>query len=438
MHRSVRILVIAAAAAAAACASPAEEATTSLPSFEAFRAGVPHERSLGRYLVEGDVLVDENELREYYLGQIQRMAAATSRVESRGVERTSQPLILKNAGGVDSKWDGNQKLNLTYCVSHATFGLRYIGFVTALNGAVAAWENAANVDFRHLGTHDDNCTASNNAVLFNVDRFQFSNPRAAASAFFPGDPRSIRQLLVSDAGLDSGFLQAILTHELGHILGFLHETGRQTTSLTADCGWETPHWRPLTNFDANSIMQCSRGPDLAMTSADRNAVGCLYGQPPGRLPNTSCGSNGGLLYEGIEYRSHVQNLGWLPRVRNDDISGTVGLGLRVEAMNIRLVHVVPDLGVCYSAHVAGMGWQPEVCNDGLAGTTGQSRAVEAVRIRLVNAAPDCSVTYQAHVAGIGWLNPVSNNAVAGTTGESRQLEALKVRVSPACLGLFPF
>ena len=70
-------------------------------------------------------------------------------------------------------------------------------------------------------------------------------------------------------------------------------------------------------------------------------------------------------------------------VKNDEISGTTGQSLRVEAVQIKLVKKDLGLGPEYSAHVQSYGWMDWVKNGEIAGTTGQSKRVEAIEIELV-------------------------------------------------------
>ncbi|KST97302.1 N-acetylmuramoyl-L-alanine amidase [Lactococcus lactis subsp. lactis] len=41
-------------------------------------------------------------------------------------------------------------------------------------------------------------------------------------------------------------------------------------------------------------------------------------------------------YFSISYRAHVENIGWEPFVTDGIISGTVGKGLRIEAIEIQI------------------------------------------------------------------------------------------------------
>ena len=90
------------------------------------------------------------------------------------------------------------------------------------------------------------------------------------------------------------------------------------------------------------------------------------------------------LYGHIEYRTHVQDKGWLSWVRDGQTSGTTGQGLRMEAVEIRLTgELAQNYTVEYRAHVAGIDWQGWVRNGATAGTTGRMLAIEALEVRLV-------------------------------------------------------
>jgi len=114
----------------------------------------------------------------------------------------------------------------------------------------------------------------------------------------------------------------------------------------------------------------------------------------------------------ISASAHIQNLGWQD---GEQTIGTVGQSLRLEAVKIDLQ------GVEYRAHVQDIGWLDWVASGEVAGTTGESRRMEAIQI----VGP---VQYRAHVQDIGWMDWVNSGETAGTTGQSKRLEAIEIKM----------
>ncbi len=241
-------------------------------SFDAFEKSVYKEPFAGgKYIVNGDSpIADRKHLEEFFQDNIQR-------------GKTSE-LILHVEGGQDALWDCTQKEQLTYCVSMA-FGNRYAGVVQEMESATGAWEDSAEIDFIHVATQDDNCNASNSNVVFDVRPVNV-NGAYLARAFFPNEPRASRNILIDDSSFglpptEKLQLVGILRHELGHTLGFRHE---HTRPEAGTC-FEDSDWRPLTNYDAFSVMhypQCNGGGDweLKLTTMDENGAACVYGPAP--------------------------------------------------------------------------------------------------------------------------------------------------------------
>lgn len=191
-------------------------------SFEAFEKTVYREPfEGGKYIVNGDTtIVNKKLLKEFFETQIKK----EPREQMFRVE-----LIVHQVGGLDAVWNSNQKTNLTYCVSK-TFDTRYQEVVDAMTNAGDAWELVANVNFIHDTSQDNNCTATNSAVMFDV-RPVNAGGQYLARAFFPNEARNTRNVLIENSafGLEPGAklqLLGILRHELGHTLGFRHEHTR--------------------------------------------------------------------------------------------------------------------------------------------------------------------------------------------------------------------
>ncbi|MBQ6394730.1 MAG: hypothetical protein IJH87_00075 [Atopobiaceae bacterium] len=133
----------------------------------------------------------------------------------------------------------------------------------------------------------------------------------------------------------------------------------------------------------------------------------------------------------VEYRGHVQDIGWMDYVSNGASCGTSGQSKRVEAIRIRLLDETGAQvnGVSYQAHVQDIGWQEWKSDNDLCGTSGQSKRVEAIRIKLTGElAAHYDIYYRVHAQNIGWMAWAKNGAMAGTSGRSWRLEAIQIRI----------
>ena len=257
-------------------------------SFEDFKATVYREPAElgGKFIVNGDTSVlNEKHLQEFFETQVKGNPGL------RPTHLTRAHLTVATAGGQDTVWNSAMQRQLTYCVS-STFGTRQAQVIDSMDAAVGAWEVAADIDFIHVDAEDDECDQRNPNVVFDVRPVNV-NGRYLARAFFPNEPRASRNVLidVSSFQLNPGgnlTLTGILRHELGHTLGFRHE---HTRPEAGTC-FEDNDWRPVTDYDAFSVMhypQCNGRGDwsLTLTHLDQNGVACLYGAAPGFTVDTA-------------------------------------------------------------------------------------------------------------------------------------------------------
>ncbi|WP_394840994.1 M57 family metalloprotease [Pendulispora brunnea] len=249
-----------------------ENVGSTAKTFEQFEASVYREADTGIYIVDGDIpITSRDALKEYFEKYVRDGA-----------------LIVNRVNNADDRWNDTQKLDLTYCVSTG-FGTNYNAVVAAMEDAASAWSSNTRVAFRHVAGQDGSCTATNDNVLFDVR--PVSGQSYLARAFFPSYARANRNVLIDGTAFSSGTytLTGILRHELGHTLGFRHEHTRPESKTC----FEDNNWRPLTAYDAASVMhypQCNgtnRG-DLLLTPKDIEGAVALYGLPAGPRAKSLC------------------------------------------------------------------------------------------------------------------------------------------------------
>lgn len=138
----------------------------------------------------------------------------------------------------------------------------------------------------------------------------------------------------------------------------------------------------------------------------------------------------------VSYSTHVQNVGWQDFVSNGKTSGTTGLSLRLEGIEIKLDSPAADLGITYQTHIQNIGWEADtgrgwISNGEISGTFGKSLRLEGIQIKLTGADADqFDVYYQVHTQNYGWLGWAKNGESAGSQGFSYRLEGIHIVVQP--------
>ncbi len=262
---SAAVLGLGLAAIGAGTATATSGDDGAAPTYQQFRADTYVDTD-GQYIVNGDEPVSsDGGLRQFY-----KVLMGPKRVSEDG-------LIVNTVSGRDDRWTASQALNLTYCVS-TRFGTRHGDVVSAMAGGAGLWEGATTkVNFVYVPSQDASCNTRNNNVLFSVE--PVSTTQYIARAFFPSTGKRSRNVLIDDSIWSSGSWEPvdILAHELGHTLGFRHE---HTRPESGTC-FEDNNWRPLTPYDAASIMhypQCNgSSSDLEFQASDAAGIRALYG-----------------------------------------------------------------------------------------------------------------------------------------------------------------
>lgn len=249
---------------AAAIAEPGSES-----KFEAFKASLPQSDD-GRFIVEGDLVMTETDLR-FYLEELGRLPSLP--------EGQAPELLISKVNGAPSYWPTGQR-KLTYFVADSSFRSPAEASATAgfLNTAARDWEATCpecGIQFERV---DDSTKA-----LFTVAYVEGSEP--IAQAFFPSWSPSQRRLEVFDPFFSDTLIfdkVGVLRHELGHVLGYVHEQARGVPG----CAKEGTGFIALTKYDSKSVMHYLCGgmgdQELKITSTDVAGHQCVYlhGGPP--------------------------------------------------------------------------------------------------------------------------------------------------------------
>ena len=249
------------------------------PGYEEWRDQWPTDDT-GAYVVEGDMVIrGEERMRRLYEYRYPRGSALT--------------IDTLYVNGPWNRWPSPARWSLYYCVSDSfnTYGIKS-ELVEALNFAAAGWESAADVDFVYMPQYDATCTNTNTNVMFNV--IPVVGLEGAADAFFPDDARADRELKikVSDPSpyifenMEWDYGRMLMKHELGHILGFVHEFIHDSLGGVEDCSGDDPSSAVLTGPDPYSVMMyqwalgCPYNP-LYFTRNDLQGAQYVYGSPVG-------------------------------------------------------------------------------------------------------------------------------------------------------------
>jgi len=133
---------------------------------------------------------------------------------------------------------------------------------------------------------------------------------------------------------------------------------------------------------------------------------------------------------GLHYRAHVQNVGWLPAVRDGQVAGTVGYSKRMEAFKC-----TPPAGVSidFTVHIQNMGdtEYPGVKRgyfDPVMGTEGHSLRLEGFSAKAQGLPEGKHLWYRAHVQNEGWQKWKKDGEYAGTKGKSLRMESMQMKI----------
>lgn len=142
-----------------------------------------------------------------------------------------------------------------------------------------------------------------------------------------------------------------------------------------------------------------------------------------QIPGNAANNNG--LY----YRTHVQDLGWLDPVHDGQVSGTTGYGKQVEALKID-TRKLPGAALNVKAHIQDIGWKlyKNVRHDTVIGTVGKNKRIEAIEIEASGLPAGKKLLYRTHSANVGWTGWIESGFTTGSVGMKRAIEAIQIKI----------
>jgi len=268
------------------------------------------------------------------------MACGPTKGESTPETRPSPLIIDLKPDGTRNRLPRAVQRSITYCVSDAfndVSGGVKAAIVGGMADAAAAWAGAADVRFVHESFWDFSCTGNNGSVNFNVS---LDTSAGNGGAFAPFPDMTVRKLGIgcnvggSPPGCeitnDRDYYRRLLIHELGHVLGFVHEF--QHSGGPGDpCAGDPARQEELTEYDPESALNYVVGNPppcvgtaitTRVTDLDRQGVQKVYGIPwegvgnsvqgtpavaswgPERLDVFARGQNNELLHRWYDGRWH--------------------------------------------------------------------------------------------------------------------------------------
>ena len=135
----------------------------------------------------------------------------------------------------------------------------------------------------------------------------------------------------------------------------------------------------------------------------------------------------------IQYYVHRQTYGWEAKYSKKDgaSSGTTGQKKRLEGIYVRLANKPVSGSIQYRTHVQKIGWQGWKKEGQMSGTAGKKYRLEAIQIKLTGEmAKKYDVYYRVHAQKFGWMGWAKNGASAGTAGYAYRLESIQIKLVP--------
>jgi Matrixin/Bacterial tandem repeat domain 1 len=276
----------------ASCSNQLQSANSSPASFEEFVRYETQRTPDEKYIIEGDIVVSTFEDVKAYYAQCFGAVSASQAQKS--------TVNFKN-GNQWNIWDSQTRHNLTFCISN-NFGVNKEYLKKVVLEAAEKWEFFADVEFKYISEQDVNAAPGNSNVNFYVRQVEPTdqwNRSWGATAPYPSTDNDRKMLINPDMFYLSTDeetedpeserhekLLHVLTHELGHILGLMHEhiwqlqsdgTYKQVSEFEYGTG------ALITDLDPYSVMAYSGKtgffvyPSTTISELDIKGIQKLYG-----------------------------------------------------------------------------------------------------------------------------------------------------------------
>jgi hypothetical protein len=227
-----------------------------------------------RYIVEGDLLLTEQDLRVY----VERKAEERKEQEGKPKIIPGPELVINinQLDGKDDYYADPAKRTLTFAVDRNSFPAGRVAWyqtvVRNVRAAAQEWQGVCpNCRIRFVYMKEYDGAPTHDKVNFIV-RYHDVKGEYIAASFFPHDGPLERYLNVDPSYFTTEYDQVgVMRHELGHVLGYRHEHTRGV----AGCYYEDDQWRPLTGYDARSVMHyfCGGGGGLGLKISPTDKAG---------------------------------------------------------------------------------------------------------------------------------------------------------------------
>ena len=179
---------------------------------------------------------------------------------------------------------GTQRRNITYCIQQQLLDTWGTIVEDVMNVGASEWEERVNVNFIYMPQHNQRCSRTSSDVDINVIAGGGASgtfPEPGVQLVLTFGPTEFSIASSSAEGFHNSNANA--RHELGHILGFVHEHQRDDReSAVVDCESIFQNVVKLTRYDRYSVMHYSRcgnaAPPFRISDSDYRGAISLNGR----------------------------------------------------------------------------------------------------------------------------------------------------------------